>query len=200
VGLAKGLAWTEHGGDILNVEATLMRGKGRLSLTGKLGEVMQESAQAAMSYVRSRGVSLGIERKVFSRIDCHVHKDGPSAGITIATALVSALTRVPVRGDIALTGEVTLRGKVLPVGGVKEKILAAHRAEIKSVILPRENEKDLRDVPDEVRDDIEFIYVDNMDEVLSCALVEGLTPLPDIEELLDEIVGEDQVAGDGLPH
>ncbi len=210
VGLARGLAWTEHGGDILNVEATLMRGKGRLSLTGKLGEVMQESAQAAMSYIRSRGASLGIERKVFSRIDCHVHvpegaipKDGPSAGITIASALVSALTRVPVRNDVALTGEVTLRGKVLPVGGLKEKVLAAHRAEISTVILPQENEKDLRDVPEEVRDDIQFVYVDTMDQVLEYALVERLVPLPDIEELLDELAkedGEERIAGNGLAH
>ncbi|HUX05795.1 MAG TPA: endopeptidase La [Acidobacteriota bacterium] len=210
VGLARGLAWTENGGDILNVEATLMKGKGRLSLTGKLGEVMQESAQAAMSYIRSRGGSLGVERKVFSRIDCHVHvpegaipKDGPSAGITIATALVSALTRVPVRNEVALTGEITLRGKVLPVGGVKEKVLAAHRAEISTIILPQENEKDLRDVPEEVRRDIQFVYVDTMDQVLEFALVERLVPLPDIEELLDEIAkedGEDRMAGGGIAH
>ena len=210
IGLAKGLAWTELGGDILNVEATLMRGKGRLALTGKLGEVMQESGQAAMSYIRSRGASIGIERKVFSHIDCHVHvpegaipKDGPSAGITMATALVSALTRIAVRGNVALTGEVTLRGKVLPVGGIKEKILAAHRAEISTVILPRDNEKDLKDVPEEVRSDLEFIYVDTMDEVLEHALVEPLSPLPEFEELLDEIAGEEgdgRVAGNGLAH
>jgi ATP-dependent Lon protease len=210
VGLARGLAWTEMGGDILNVEATLMRGKGRLALTGKLGEVMQESAQAAMSYIRSRGASLGIDRKVFTRIDCHVHvpegsipKDGPSAGITIATALVSSLARVPVRGDIALTGEVTLRGKVLPIGGVKEKILAAHRAGIKTVIMPRENEKDLKDVIDEVRNSIEFVFVDNMDQVLEYALIERLMPLPEFEELLDEISkeeGGERMPGNGLAH
>ncbi len=207
VGLAKGLAWTELGGDILNVEATLMRGKGKLSLTGKLGEVMQESAQAAMSYLRSRGASLGVDRKVFSRIDSHVHvpegaipKDGPSAGITIAAALVSAFGRVPVRADVAMTGEVTLRGKVLPVGGVKEKILAAHRADVRAVILPRDNKKDLKDVPDEVREGLQFIFVDTMDEVLSEALVEPLSPLPDIEELLDEIAREDRVSGSELPN
>ena len=207
VGLAKGLAWTELGGEILNIEATLMRGKGKLSLTGKLGEVMQESAQAAMSYLRSRGASLGVDRKVFSRIDSHVHvpegaipKDGPSAGITIAAALVSAFNRVPVRADVAMTGEVTLRGKVLPVGGVKEKILAAHRADVRAVILPRDNKKDLKDVPDEVRESLQFIFVDTMDEVLSEALVEPLSPLPDIEELLDEIAKEDRVSGSELPN
>lgn len=211
IGLAKGLAWTEMGGDILIVEATLMRGKGDLSLTGKLGEVMQESARAAMSYIRSRGASLGIDRKIFSRIDCHVHvpegaipKDGPSAGTAIASAIVSAFTQVPIRADVAMTGEVTLLGKVLPIGGVKEKILAAHRGEIASVIMPKENEKDLKDVPEEARANLKFIFVDTMDEVLEHALAERLEPLPDIEELMDELASEEQkdgrVSGSGLAH
>lgn len=207
IGLARGLAWTELGGDILNVEATLMRGKGRLSLTGKLGEVMQESAQAAMSYLRSRGASLGVKRKVFSRIDSHVHvpegaipKDGPSAGITIATALVSAFTRIAVRGDVTMTGELTLRGKVLPIGGVKEKILAAHRSGLQTVILPFENEKDLKDIPEEVRSEQKYLLVKNMDDVLEHALVKPLTPLPEIEELLDEISAEDQISGEEMAH
>lgn len=208
VGLAHGLAWTEMGGDVLTIEAMLMRGKGKLSLTGKLGDVMQESGQAAMSYIRSRSGSFGIDGKIFSKLDCHVHvpegsipKDGPSAGITIATAIVSAYTRIPVRADLAMTGEVTLRGRVLPIGGLKEKVLAAHRFGIKSVIIPKENEKDLKDVPEEIRDELTFIGVETMDDVLIHALAKKITPLPDVEELLDEISQEEErVSGSELPH
>jgi len=177
IGLATGLAWTEVGGEVLLTEATLMDGKGQLTLTGKLGEVMQESAQAAMSFVRSRAATYGISRDFHRRMDLHIHipegaipKDGPSAGITLATTIVSALTRIPVRNDVAMTGEITLRGKVLPIGGVKEKLLAAHRAGIKNIILPKENEKDLQDIPPEVLESISVNLVETMDEVLEVAL------------------------------
>ncbi len=177
VGVATGLAWTETGGDIIHVEATTMKGKGNLTLTGHLGDVMKESAQAALSYIRSKEKRLNIPPDIFMKNDIHIHvpagaipKDGPSAGITMACALASILTNTPVRRDVAMTGEVTLRGRVLAVGGLKEKILAARRAGLKSVILPRRNEKDLEEVPKHVRRGLEFIFVETMDEVLPAAL------------------------------
>jgi ATP-dependent Lon protease len=186
VGLVTGLAWTEVGGSILATEATVVDGKGKLLLTGKLGDVMQESAQAAMSYVRSRSHRLGLPRDFYRNIDIHVHvpegaipKDGPSAGITIGTAIASALSRIPVRRDIAMTGEITLRGKVLPIGGLKEKLLAAHRVGIMEAIMPKDNEKDLPDIPENLRNTMKLHFVDTMDDVLRIALEK---PLPAISK------------------
>jgi len=186
VGMAIGLAWTEVGGQVLGTEATLMEGKGKLTLTGNLGDVMQESAQAAMSYVRSRAAQLNLPKDFYRHLDIHVHlpegaipKDGPSAGITLATAIVSALTKIPARCDVAMTGEITLRGKVLPIGGVKEKLLAAHRMGLRTVILPRDNEKDLADVPPDIQSDITVKFVEMMDEVLQIALEKPL-PAPSL--------------------
>jgi ATP-dependent Lon protease len=188
VGLVTGLAWTEVGGSILSTEVITMEGKGKLTLTGKLGDVMQESAQAAMSYVRSRAARLGLPRDFYRNVDVHVHvpegaipKDGPSAGITMATALASALSKIPVRRDIAMTGEITLRGKVLAIGGLKEKLLAAHRAGIFEAILPKENEKDLAELPDNLKTEMKLHFVDVMDEVLKIALERPLPELP-VEE------------------
>ncbi len=185
VGLVTGLAWTEVGGSILSTEATIVDGKGKLMLTGKLGDVMQESAQAAMSYLRSRAARLGIPRDFYRSVDIHIHvpegaipKDGPSAGITMATALASALTKIPVRRDLAMTGEITLRGKVLPIGGLKEKLLAAHRAGIFEVILPKDNEKDLPEVPENLRNVMKLHFAENMDQVLAIALER---PLPQLQ-------------------
>jgi ATP-dependent Lon protease len=186
IGLVTGLAWTEVGGSILATEATVVDGKGKLLLTGKLGDVMQESAQAALSYVRSRSHRLGLPRDFYRNIDIHVHvpegaipKDGPSAGITIGTAIASALSRIPVRRDIAMTGEITLRGKVLPIGGLKEKLLAAHRVGIMEVIMPKDNEKDLPDIPENLRNAMKLHFVDTMDDVLRIALEK---PLPAISK------------------
>jgi len=178
VGLAIGIAWTEAGGDILPVEVSLMDGKGSLMLTGQLGEVMQESAQAALSYARSHAYELSIGDVDFDKLDIHIHvpegaipKDGPSAGITMATALISALIERPVHRDVAMTGEITLRGRVLPIGGLKEKVLAAHRAGLKTVLLPKQNKKDMVEIPKRVKRDLKFIFVDRMDEVLPVALL-----------------------------
>jgi ATP-dependent Lon protease len=189
IGSATGLAWTEVGGEILPIEVTLMPGKGQLRLTGKLGDVMQESAHAALSYVRSRAETWGIEPGFNRRIDIHIHvpegaipKDGPSAGITMATALVSALAKMPVRREVAMTGEITLRGKVLPIGGVKEKLLAAHRIGITTIILPRENEKDLADIPKNVLDAVSVELVESVDEVLKIALAPPETPPSEVAE------------------
>jgi len=186
IGLVTGLAWTEVGGSILSTEVTIVDGKGKLLLTGKLGDVMQESAQAAMSYVRSRAQRLGLPREFYRNADIHVHvpegaipKDGPSAGITIATAIASALSRIPVRRDIAMTGEITLRGKVLAIGGLKEKLLAAYRAGIFQVILPKDNEKDVADVPENLRSQMKLHFAENMDQVLQFALEQ---PLPAYSE------------------
>jgi ATP-dependent Lon protease len=201
IGFVTGLAWTEVGGEILATEATLMEGKGKLTLTGKLGDVMQESAQAAMSYVRSRAQLFGIPKDFYRRLDLHIHvpegaipKDGPSAGITMATSLVSALTQIPVRCDVAMTGEITLRGKVLPIGGVKEKLLAAHRAGIRTIILPKDNQKDLTDIPANIRDEFTVHLVENMDEVLKIALTHEPQPLLDNEEA---VAFRPAVGGDG---
>jgi len=178
VGITTGLAWTEVGGELLVVEVAVMPGKGKLTITGKLGDVMQESARAAMSYVRSRADMLGLEKEFYHNIDLHIHvpegaipKDGPSAGIAIATSIVSALTRIPVNKDVAMTGEITLRGRVLPIGGLKEKIFAAHRGLLSTVIIPRENEKDLKDIPEKILKKISLVMADHMDEVLKLALV-----------------------------
>jgi ATP-dependent Lon protease len=202
VGLATGLAWTEVGGEILSTEVALARGKGNLTLTGKLGDVMQESARAALSYVRSRAELFGLDPDFHSSLDIHIHvpegaipKDGPSAGITMATALLSAVTKIPVHRDIAMTGEITLRGKVLPVGGVKDKVLAAARAGIMKVILPAENERDLDEIPSDVREKMEFTLVESMDEVVLVALDGTIVPLAAKQKLPEpeKIVGDTPV-------
>ncbi len=189
VGIVTGLAWTEVGGDILPIESVIMPGKGRMTITGKLGDVMKESIQAAKSYVRSRCIEFGIKPTIFPIRDIHIHvpegaipKDGPSAGLGMVTSIVSVLTGIPVRKDIAMTGEVTLRGKALGIGGLKEKLLAALRAGTKTVIIPKENEKDMADIPDNVKDGLELIFVDNVDEVLKIALTKPLLPIEWDEE------------------
>jgi ATP-dependent Lon protease len=178
IGLVTGLAWTEVGGELLSTEVLIMPGRGNLTLTGKLGDVMQESARAALSYVRSISHKLGLDPNFYRKIDIHIHlpegatpKDGPSAGITLVTALVSALTKRKVRRDIAMTGEVTLRGSVLPIGGLKEKVMAAHRGEIKHLIIPQENEKDLKDIPERILKAFSIATVSKVDEVLERALI-----------------------------
>ncbi len=185
IGATTGLAWTEMGGSILTTEATVMEGRGKMTTTGKLGDVMQESAQAAMSYVRSRAQYLGLPKDFYRHLDIHVHvpegaipKDGPSAGITIATSISSALTGIPVRYDIAMTGEITVRGRVLPIGGLKEKMLAAHRHGIFELVLPKDNEKDLVDIPENVRKQMKLNFVSSMDEVLKFALEREIVALP----------------------
>jgi ATP-dependent Lon protease len=177
VGVATAIAWTMNGGEIMPVEVLIMEGKGNLQITGQIGEVMQESAQAGMSYLKAHARELALDPEEFENLDVHIHvpegaipKDGPSAGITIATALVSAFTKRMVRRDVCMTGEITLRGRVLPVGGVREKVLAAHRSGLKTVILPERNMKDLVDVPKKVRDDIKIVPVSRFDEVLKLAL------------------------------
>jgi ATP-dependent Lon protease len=191
VGMSTGLAWTQAGGEILFIEVALMPGKGSLILTGQLGDVMKESMQAGMSYVRARGVQFGLSPKFFQKIDVHVHvpegavpKDGPSAGIPITTAIISALTKIPVKRTVGMTGEVTLRGRVLEIGGVKEKVIAAHRAGLKTIILPKDNKKDLVDVPKEVLRDLEFKFVNHMDDVLDIALKKQLPKGTTVEQTM----------------
>jgi ATP-dependent Lon protease len=199
IGVTTGLAWTEAGGELLMTESTLMPGKGRLTLTGQLGDVMQESAKAALSYVRSRAEDYGIPKDFHQCTDIHVHvpegaipKDGPSAGITLATALVSNLAKIPVRRDVAMTGEITLRGKVLPIGGLKEKVLAAHRGGVTTIILPKDNERDLADIPKTVLDVLNLHLVESMDEVLKIALTKPLTGLlTEPESTPTPVVGQD---------
>ena len=179
VGVCTGLAWTQVGGELLLVEVALMPGSGKIEITGKLGDVMQESARAALSYIRSRAEMFGLRSDFYKGIDIHVHvpegatpKDGPSAGVTLATSLVSALLNIPIRNDIAMTGEITLRGRVLPIGGLRDKLLAAHRGGIETVIIPADNESDLKEVPDAILKNIKIICVEHLDEVLSQALVD----------------------------
>ncbi|MCH7519567.1 MAG: endopeptidase La [Candidatus Dadabacteria bacterium] len=187
IGMSTGLAWTEVGGELLTIEVLIVPGKGNFTVTGKLGEVMQESTQAAMSYVRSRAEKLGLDRGFHQKVDIHIHvpegatpKDGPSAGIAISTAIVSALIKKPVKHDLAMTGEITLRGRVLPVGGLKEKILAAHRGKVKTIIIPQDNEKDLKEIRESILKDIKIKIVEHMDEVLEAAIVSDVPVLQDI--------------------
>jgi ATP-dependent Lon protease len=184
IGAVTGLAWTEVGGELLTIEAVTVPGKGQIKTTGKLGEVMQESIQAAMSFVKARAPSYGVKPTVFTRKDIHVHlpegavpKDGPSAGIGMVTAMISTLTGIAVRRDIAMTGEVTLRGRVLPIGGLKEKLLAALRGGIRTVLIPAENEKDLAEIPAAVKEALDIVPVSHVDEVLALALAEPMTPI-----------------------
>jgi ATP-dependent Lon protease len=196
VGVTTGLAWTEVGGELLNIEAVMVPGKGKMTITGKLGDVMQESIQAAKSYVQSKALTFGIQPPIFNKHDIHVHvpegatpKDGPSAGVAMATSIVSVLTGIPVRKEVAMTGEITLRGRVLPIGGLKEKLLAAHRGGLKTVLIPRDNEKDLEDIPDNVKKGLDIIPVATVDEVLSRALTDKLSPI-EWKESLDAVAGK----------
>jgi ATP-dependent Lon protease len=203
IGLVTGLAWTEVGGSILTTEVQVLDGKGKLTITGQLGDVMQESAQAALSYIRGKAAALGLTREFYRNVDLHLHvpegaipKDGPSAGITMATALASALAKIPVRRDIAMTGEITLRGKVLAIGGLKEKLLAALRAGIFEAILPGANEKDVAELPDNIKKSMKLHFVDQMDEVLALALESPLIALtPDDSGVLAAVPPVDVVSG-----
>jgi ATP-dependent Lon protease len=184
IGVVTGLAWTEVGGEILTIEGVMMPGKGKMSVTGNLRDVMKESIQAANAYVRSRSVDFGIKPSMFEKKDIHVHvpegatpKDGPSAGVAMATAIVSILTGIPVRKDVAMTGEITLRGRVLPIGGLKEKLLAALRGGIKTVLIPEENVKDLAEIPEEVKQKLELVPVSFMEDVIKAALVRAPEPI-----------------------
>jgi ATP-dependent Lon protease len=199
VGLATGLAWTDKGGELLVIETTVLPGRGRLQITGKLGDVMQESAKAALSYVRSRAGMLGLPRYFYDKVDIHVHvpegaipKDGPSAGITMATSMISALTGIPIDKHIAMTGEITLRGNVLPIGGLKEKALAAHRGGIRRVMLPKENENDIEEIPATVRNELELIPVSHVDEVLfealRCRKPEDFVSMLEAKAVRDELL------------
>ena len=205
VGIITGLAWTEFGGDILTIEAVKMPGKGRMSITGNLKDVMKESISAANSYVRSRATKFGLEPPSFERTDVHIHvpdgatpKDGPSAGAAMATAIVSVLTGIPIRADMAMTGEVTLRGRVTAIGGLKEKLLAALRSGVKTVLIPQENEKDLAEIPENVLSQLEIIPVSTMDEVLAKALVRQPVAIEWTEVVPVSVIGDDGDAADGI--
>jgi ATP-dependent Lon protease len=188
IGVSTGLAWTEVGGELLSVEAVTLPGKGRMTTTGKLGDVMQESVQAAKSFVRSRSAALGIMPTTFEKIDIHIHvpegatpKDGPSAGVAMVSSIVSVLTKIPVKANLAMTGEITLRGRVLPIGGLKEKLLAALRGGIKTVLIPADNQKDLAEIPDNVKKSLDIVAVATVDEVLRRALVRQPEPVEWVE-------------------
>jgi ATP-dependent Lon protease len=188
VGVSTGLAWTEVGGELLSIEAVTVPGKGRMTITGKLGDVMQESVQAARSYVRSRSIEIGVIPPTFEKTDIHIHvpegatpKDGPSAGVAMVTSIVSVLTKIPVKASLAMTGEITLRGRVLPIGGLKEKLLAALRGGIKTVLIPKENEKDLAEIPDNVKKGLTIVGVTTVDEVLRRALARQPQPVEWVE-------------------
>jgi ATP-dependent Lon protease len=209
VGVVTGLAWTEVGGEILTIESVTVPGKGQVKQTGKLGDVMQESVSAALSYVRSRAQSFGIKPTLFDRRDIHVHvpegatpKDGPSAGIAMATSIVSVLTGIPVRRDVAMTGEITLRGRVLPIGGLKEKLLAALRAGITTVFIPKDNEKDIAEIPDNVKKHLKLVPVAHVDDVIAQALARKPVAIEWQEPAEPETVVPAPVAGTGasLPH
>jgi ATP-dependent Lon protease len=194
IGVTTGLAWTEVGGEILTIEAVMVPGKGKMTVTGKLGDVMQESIQAARSFVQSRSAEFGIKPTLFDKRDIHVHvpegatpKDGPSAGVGMATSIVSTLTGIPVRKDIAMTGEITLRGRVLPIGGLKEKLLAALRGGIKKVLIPKDNEKDLAEIPDNVKKGLEIVPVTAVEEVLEHALTSSLVPIDWDQDAQDDV-------------
>jgi ATP-dependent Lon protease len=204
IGVVTGLAWTEFGGEILKIESAVMPGKGKMQITGKLGEVMQESIKAAKSYVRSKSLEFGIIPPIFEKKDFHVHvpegatpKDGPSAGIAMVTAIVSSITNIPVNRMIAMTGEVTLRGNVLPIGGLKEKLLAAHRARIPKILIPEDNKKDLAEIPKNILEDLEIVTVKNVDEVLKIALTRELKPIEwiEVENLPKSKSGDKPLAG-----
>jgi ATP-dependent Lon protease len=203
VGVTTGLAWTEVGGELLSIEAVMVPGKGKMQITGKLGDVMQESVQAAASFVRARSIEFGIKPTLFEKRDIHVHvpegatpKDGPSAGVAMATSIVSVLTGNPVRKDVAMTGEITLRGRVLPIGGLKEKLLAALRGGLKTVLFPKENEKDLADIPVNVKKGLELVPIATVDEALKRALVQPLVPIKWEEEERDNKVRSDKPEDD----
>jgi len=204
IGVATGLAWTEFGGEILKIESAMMPGKGKMQITGHLGEVMQESVKAAKSYVRSKSLEFGIIPPIFEKKDFHVHvpegatpKDGPSAGIAMVTSIVSSITGIPVDKNIAMTGEVTLRGHVLPIGGLKEKLLAAHRARISRVIIPEDNKKDLVEIPKDILKDLKITTVKTVDEVLKVALLKELKPIEwvDVENLANSKTGSRPITG-----